>query len=283
MLKILLALLLLCGIYFFCEWQTCGFRLYHLLSNIPPNLDSPPIANPLLEQRFHFLGKGGFCYAFLGEDQKTVLKFYKHTYLSPRALLSDFSLNKLLLRGSVDPKALTPRLAFAFQSTELLFSRAQTAAGLLFLHLHKSASPKSVTLLDALGIRHTLDLSQTEFVLQERAEPLIRYLQRAMQEMREQDARYAIDSYLHCLLTLCKQGLRDLDRGFRRNYGILADKTVIAMDISSFVEDLSLQRPGPCKKEIVLKSHNLGKWLKKHHPNLHLYYDKKLVQLIEEA
>lgn len=283
MLKILLALLLLGGIYFFCEWQTYGFRLYHLLSSIPPNLDSPALANPRLEQRFHFLGKGGFCYAFLGEDQKTVLKFYKHTYLSPRALLDDFSLSKLLLKGPMNPKALTARLAFAFKSTELLFSRAQTTAGLLFLHLHKSAMPKPTIIVDALGICHTIDLSQTEFVLQERAESLIGYLQRAMHEKREQDAHHAIDSYLHCLLTLCKQGLRDLDRGFRSNYGILANKTVIAMDISSFVEDLSLQRPGPCKKEIILKSHNLGKWLKKHHPSLYHYYDKKLVQLIEET
>src|SRR5690349_19588577 len=78
------------GLYFFCENQTQGFRYYQLLSSIPDDprweissltLEEQADLSVLLDQTFTFIGKGGFCYAFLGEDQKTVLKFYTHHFL----------------------------------------------------------------------------------------------------------------------------------------------------------------------------------------------------------
>ena len=90
---------LLAGLYFFCEKQTQGFRYHQLLSSIPNDLrweTSPlPLEEQaqlivLLDQPFTFIGKGGFCCAFLGEDQKTVLKFYTHHFLDFFSLFSHF-------------------------------------------------------------------------------------------------------------------------------------------------------------------------------------------------
>lgn len=292
----LIGVLVLLGIYFFCEQKTLGFRFHEILSSIPddPRWDMPVLneeqkaqIDALLGQTFTLMGKGGFCYAFLGEDQKTVLKFYTHTYLQPVSLWKDFkniSWDKLLLRRCIDPKALTPYLEFAFKSCTLLFTQAVEKTGLIYMHLNKSEALRSpVVLIDKIGVRHTIDLNQTEFVLQHRATILIDYIDEQMLEYRIDNAQRAIDNYLNCLLALCQLGIRDLDRGFRNNYGILEDGTVVAFDVSSFVEDFSLKCPGSYKKEIVLKTYNLAKWLKKHHPDLLTYYDEKLAHLIENA
>ena len=76
-------------------------------------------------------------------------------------------------------------------------------------------------------------------------------------------------------------GIKDTDSGFKRNYGILENGSVIALDISSFVEDLSLQRPAQRKKQILIKSQNLAQWLKGHYEELFNYYDNKITLLLE--
>ena len=93
---------------------------------------------------------------------------------------------------------------------------------------------------------------------------------------------HAMDNYMHCLLTFCKLGMKDLDKSFRNNYGVLENGDVISIDTSSFIEDVSLQKPAVFKKEIILKSHNLAKWLRKNHSDLFTYYDQKLNDLIEQ-
>jgi hypothetical protein len=281
----------LTGLYFFCEKQTQGFRFHQLLSNVPNDArwDISPLTFDekaqlpvLLDQTFTFIGKGGFCWAFLGEDKKTVLKFYTHHFLDLFSLFTHFSWEKLLLKSPSHVSALSPYLEFAFKSCKLLYTHAKENTGLIYIHLNKTKDLfPSVTLIDPIGMRHTIDLDKTEFVLQQRAEPLIAYIARSIEEKHSDHAQKAIDQYLNCLLTLSRLGIKDLDRSFRDNYGILGNGMVVSMDISSFTEDACIQRPGYYKKEIILKSHNLAKWLKKHHPELFVYYEKKLVDFIE--
>src|SRR5690242_7329585 len=90
--QLLVAAAICSWLYFFCYSQTRGFRLYSILSDLPndPRWEVPPLSDrdqkkidALLNQEFTFLGSGGWSFAFLGEDQKTVLKFFNHTHLSP--------------------------------------------------------------------------------------------------------------------------------------------------------------------------------------------------------
>lgn len=281
--------LLLIAVSIFCERKTHGFRLYHLLSDLPNDArwhsflpqEEKMVIDRLTDQSFTFLGKGGFCCAFLGADGKTVLKFYTHHHLSLLGILRCFTWEKLLLKTSVLRPHLLPHQEFTFKSCKLLFDNAKDITGLLFMHLNKTEDVRTVTLFDGIGMAHTIDLNQTEFVLQQRAESLIAYIDRCVKEHKGEQVKRAIDSYLNCLLTLCKRGMRDIDRSFKNNYGILESGVVIAMDISSFVEDPSLKRPGMYKQEIVLKSQNLARWLRKNHLDLLHYYEEKIADLIE--
>jgi len=288
--KSLFTVLALMGVYFFCEWQTQGFRYHHLLSDfaqdprwdVPNTLEEHERANVLLNQPFTYLGKGGFCRAFLGQDGKTVLKFYHHGRFRLSDALHPFSWHKLLLKMPLHLTAASSYHAFAFKSCCLLYERARERTGLLYVHLNKTHDLKNqVTLIDPSGVTHTIDPNQTEFVLQQRGELLLHYIARVMKKADADAAKRAIDSYLACMLQFSQCGLRDLDHSFRSNFGILEDGTVISLDISSYIDDPQIITPPRFKREIVLKSHRLSKWLRKHHPEIDAYYDEKITQLMD--
>jgi hypothetical protein len=289
--KSLLGALALVGVYFFCEWQTQGFRYHHLLSDFsedprwkvfvtPEELERASI---LLDQPFTYLGKGGFCRAFLGQDGQTVLKFYHHDRFRLSDAFQPFSWHKLLLKTPLQLILASEYHAFAFKSCRLLYERVRGRTGLLFIHLNKTCDlKKQVALIDPSGVIHTIDPNQTEFVLQQRGELLLDYIARVMKKRDADAAKRAIDSYLACLVQLSQCGVQDLDHSFRGNFGILEDGTVITIDISSYVDNARIATPACYKREIVLKSHRLAKWLKKHYPDIYAYYDEKITQLMDE-
>ncbi len=278
------------GLYLFCEEQTRGFRLYRILSNLPNDTrwETPFLStedqkqiNALLDQPFTFLGSGGWCYAFLGADQKTVLKFYKHSHLLPSELIKDFSIGKLLLKSPSLSTTATYFQEFNFNSCMLLLEHAKDRSGLLYVHLNKTQGRhQPITLIDPIGVQHRVDLDATEFVVQKKAELLIPHLDKLLQQQDIPQAKQCIDDVIDCLLTLYQKGLRDCDTSLRQNFGFTEDGA-ITLDISSFVYDESLKNPAHYKQEILLKTKRLSHWLKKYHPDLFVYYDARLKGLSE--
>jgi hypothetical protein len=276
----------------FCEKQTNGFRFYSLLSNLPndPRWEVPPLGeaeqqqiNALLDQPFTYLGSGGWCIAFLGQDQKTVLKFYKHTHLLPEALFQHFSFQNLLLKSSTLPQDTYYFQEFNFKSCRLLYERAKERTGLLYVHINKTQGlHKPVTLIDSIGIKHTLDLDKTEFVVQKRAHLLFSHIDELAKSNRIEDAKRAIDDLLDCLLTFYKLGMRDYDLSLRNNFGYTEDNAV-TLDLSSFGPDESLKKPGEYRKGLIVKTQTLSRFLRKNHPDLHSYLEERLSQIAENG
>lgn len=292
-LVVLLGAAALCsGLYIFCEKQTQGFRPYLLLSNLPndPRWEVSPLSAPeqtevdaLLDQRFTYLGAGGWSIAFLGEDQKTVLKFYRHNEFRPLFVLRDFSVTKLLLKNTPHPKDLPYFQEFNFNSCTLLYSKAKERTGLLYVHLNKTEGKhKPVTLVDPIGVHHTIDLDKTEFVVQKKADLLFPYLNRLAKQNKKEEAKQAINDLVYCLLTLYHNGIRDLDFSLRNNFGFIDGKAV-TLDLSSFAYDETIKRPGVYKKEVVIKTQPLSRFLRKQHPDLFPYYQDLLAELIEDT
>lgn len=288
--KGILVVLALAAVSFFCYRQTQGFRYHHLLSDfsndprweVPTTREELERANALLDQPFTYLGKGGFCRAFLGQDGKTVLKFYHHARFRLSDAFQPFSWRKLLLKAPLQLAPPPEYHAFAFTSCRLLFERARERSGLLYMHLNKTRDlKKQVTLIDPSGVAHRIDPNQTEFVLQQRGELLLDYIERVMKNRDADAAKRAVDSFLACLVQLSRCGVQDLDHSFRGNFGILEGGTVITIDISSYVDNAQIAMPARTKREVVLKSHRLAKWLKKHHPAIYTYYDEKITQLLD--
>ncbi len=290
-LKCLAGAAALVGIKFFCDFQTKGFRPYLILSNLPndPRWEVPALSteeqknvDALLDQKFTFLGTGGWCYAFLGEDQTTVLKFYKHCHLLPSTIRREFSFEKLLLRAAPWPENAPYFQEFNFKSCMLMYREAKERTGLLYVHLNKTEGKhKSVTLIDNVGVKHAIDLDKTEFVVQKKAELLVPHLQKLMDQQKCDEAKRCIDNLIECLHTFYQKGIRDYDKSIRKNFGFIGEFAV-SLDISSFGPDPSLKDPGLHRKEIALKTHRVARWLKKHHPALHSHYENRLSTIPEE-
>ena len=88
-------------------------------------------------------------------------------------------------------------------------------------------------------------------------------------------AKQAIDDMLACILTIYKQGIRDADHALRNNFGFVGDRAV-TIDLSSWIPDESMKVPGNYKKELVVKTRRLSRWLNKYHPELCNYLEERL-------
>ncbi|MES2122617.1 MAG: hypothetical protein V4492_07570, partial [Chlamydiota bacterium] len=118
-LKCLAGAAALVGIKFFCDFQTKGFRPYLILSNLP---NDPRWEVPALSE----------------DEQKTVLKFYKHSHLLPSTIRREFSYEKLLLRAAPWPENAPYFQEFNFKSCVLMYQEAKERTGLLYVHLNKT-------------------------------------------------------------------------------------------------------------------------------------------------
>jgi hypothetical protein len=281
-----------CGLHFFCLEKTQGFRPYLILSNLPndPRWEAPPLpdeeqkkVDALLDQPFTFLGSGGWCFAFLGQDQKTVLKFYKHSHLLPSSIFKEFSLKKLLLQSDPLPQNIPYFQEFNFKSCMLLYTQAKEQTGIQYVHLNKTQGKhKPVTLIDNIGVHHTIDLDHTEFIVQKKADLLFPHIHHLSQQKKFDEAKHCIDDFFNCILILSKMGIRDYDRSLRNNFGFTEDGAV-TLDLSSFGYDESLKNPGQYKKEIVNKTQRFSRFLRKYHHDLYLYSEDRLSEIMEKG
>ena len=290
--QLLVMVIIATGLNRFCERQTKGFRPYLLLSNLPndPRWEVPPLSqeeqqnvDALLDQPFTYVASGGWCIAFLGEDQKTILKFFRHTHLQLPSILRAFSFDKLLLKSAPLPREASYFQEFNFKSCTLLYKEAKERTGILYLHLNKTErAHKSVTLIDNIGIKHTIDLDKTEFIVQKRAHLLLPHIDRLAKDKKIEEAKHCLDDMIACLLAIYTKGARDYDHSLKNNFGFTEDGAV-TLDLSSFGRDDSLKNPGRYRKEILVKTRKLTRFLCKNHPDLHLYFEDRLSELMEKG
>ncbi|MBI2743408.1 MAG: hypothetical protein HYX48_05770 [Chlamydiales bacterium] len=258
---------------YFCNLQTDGFRIHEILSNMPnrerwetPHLSATERAK-LLNQSFTYLGHGEQFYAFLGRDQKSVLKFFRHDYLSPRQLLRYLPLPASFKSALLSYKSRYD-LSPLFDSAKLAFDELKEESGLITLHLNKSRSVyKTVTIYDKLGIAHSIDLDSTEFLLQKKAEPFCVALDKKMQQHAIESAKKQIHSLMDSLKKQYQKGILITDSSFKRNFGVIGDQALI-MDVGSFIRQKQPMNREEQSIQIRKLTSRLERWLKHHYPEL---------------
>lgn len=241
----------------FCLWQTGGFALAKMV--VEPSAGLAP-ATPL-----HFLGAGKQFYAFESEDQSTVYKFIKFSRRKELPWLASLKLPHFLdrLRNSYLATR-AKRLSHLRQSARLASERIPFQTGLL--PLYQPLSP--LTLIDNLGIAHTIDPSTTEFFLQKKAYPFTEYF-----SAHRGEAQSLIDSYITTIKAQCDHSICNLDPLVERNYGVVEGRVII-LDIGSF-----LHKPMTVveqRRQIFLEVLPLRSWLLKEHPESVSYFDSSL-------
>ena len=266
---VLLALIpfLAYGVARFCHVQTDGFKMSKIRSNCPRSQlskgsDLPKDLDATLSQPFTYLGKGKQSFAFLSEDQTTVLKLFNNRYQRKIVWFSrlPFSQDKVIYLQS--------KLELLNASYELAFKQLQSKTGLLYLHLSPTEHLKrTVTLIDKLGIAHRIPLDTTGFALQKRGTLAYAHLSHLMKEGKREEALQALRSMLDLILSRCKLGIADNDPLIRTNLGFI-ESIPFYIDIGPFSKDACERETKIYVPEVIKITTSLRHWLETHHPSL---------------
>ncbi len=188
-----------------------------------PKLMEKSEEEALLAQPFTYLSSGAQMVAFLGEDQKTVLKLFKMKRLLPKTWLfytpcpASYRHRKTALHEK--------RREELFSSVQLAAAHLPQETALLAVHLN-SASSGQVILVDKKKKRHLLDLSKTPFVLQRRAELIYPRLRRHLGACDEEAYRRDQEAICDLVRRRCLKGVIDRDLGVGGNFGFCGNQAV---------------------------------------------------------
>lgn len=221
----------------------------------PTSSDPEKIAlvKNILDQNFQFLGKGNQSYAFLSEDKKTVLKFFKFGHLKRNwavTLLQDIP----FFTKYFDEKhqAQEARFLKVFEGYHVAYTEDPENSALIYIHLNKTNFfNQSVLVKDKLGLTHAIDLDSTVFVIQEKVTPTRDVLTELFKNHNIEGVKTKFKQLFTLYLTQYKKGLYDRDHNLVYNTGFKGDMA-IRLDVGKF-------RKEPLIKEFVVYKKDLEK------------------------
>lgn len=268
-LKILSFVLVIYGVFYFCDKATDGFSIGRISSSFsfhpewettPPTEETLQQAKKALDQPFHYLGRGGQCFVFESEDGQYVIKFFKYNRILPISPNTKRKMKKMR----------------DFSSCKLAFEKLKDETEVIFLHLNKTKNlQKKLKITDKLHISHTIDLDNYEFIVQRKAILLHPYIEKLMKNHDIEGAKKAIEAVLNLLICRCKKGIYDEDPGLHKNIGFLKDKAVF-IDVGRFKADPQRASPEVYNKDLVIITERFSQWLSTDYPELSSYLESKL-------
>lgn len=250
-----IAILFLCiGAAKLCQSATDGFTIAKIS---PLLLEEPnePFDPSLLERRFHYLTKGGQCYAFLSEDGNLVLKLFRGSKL----------LNQRLLQRTARVEEEAGRLFEAMHGYVLANRQFRKETGIEALHLGEGPCPP-LLLVDKLGIVHRLEASSLPFVIQRRAKLVHEKFNEWMAEGDLEAAKRGIDQLFTLLEKRIELGIEDGDPNLAKNFGF-HDGEAIEIDAGRFSIN------APTFERIDSSKEDMHNWLSENHPELAPYFE----------
>lgn len=196
------------------------FSPKNLYTNIPSGSEPTSKITPLLAQKFTYLSEGAQVYAFVSEDQKTVLKIFKKKHQK------HFKLSRFLShlkRSKEDWEISNQRWQRKFQDTCRRYKWAmldlKEETGLIYLHFEKTPLPLPVMLTDKYT--YEIDLAKYPFILQKKAQQAPDYF-RNHPEKKEEATRALKDFFV----TRLEKGFNDPRQSLSINYGFIGDQPI---------------------------------------------------------
>lgn len=235
--RLFFGLLLFIAIERFCYFQTGTFSLSKMTYTASPPSPTSTDSPIQLQLPLRFLGAGKQFYAFETADEQYVVKFMKWSRRRPNPWLPERAKRAVHLQQSCHLA-----LQHLPQETQLLIPQ----------------STETFTLIDKLGIVHTLSSHSTHYYVQRKASPFTDYF-----TTHPIEAPALLQSFIHTVAAQCRRGIFNSDPIIDRNYGVVQGR-VILLDIGSFSTpptDTAL-----IQREIVLELLPLRAYLQKHHP-----------------
>jgi hypothetical protein len=274
----------------FCHKKTRGFRDHKVLStfafdsrySIASCMEDKEL-HTLLSQPFYFLGDGGQGYSFVSEDGNYVLKFFKLHHVRVPSWLRSCNLGPL---EGIKKRFIAERdkdKERMLTSCKIAATTLQELTAAVFAHINTTdGTMPRITLYDAIGAIHSIDLNKAVFAIQRKAELAFTHLKKDIENHNEVAVKKVIDDFLTFLQKRCELGVEDRDTGLKRNFGYL-DGRLMEIDMGSFVENKGLIDPHLMKDEIARKGQDLRAPLSERYPSMLPYYDQSLERVVLEA
>jgi len=243
-----------------------GFTVLDLQLQPPKNFKYTPKGHPsvqkILNQPFKFFSFGGESYIFCSDDGLWVLKVFKKHRLYPYTQLN--FLKKFAFVHALLEKRQQSYARF-WQSLKIQSELQEDLTQIGYIHLpDKLTDPYPATLVDPIGIAHSIDLSQIPFVLQKKGQL---FSEQFDYQVTLKDQRAILKSALDFYYKLYTKGYKLWDMAPKRNLGFYHDQP--------FLIDTGSIAPIEKRESFLKCSRKLVKWVKKFHPE-HLEYIMEL-------
>jgi len=235
----------------------------------------------ILSQEFHYLGKGCQSYVFCSEDDKYVIKFFKYQRFRPQFWLEWASIFPFM-KEYYDYKAAEKnrKLWNAFGSWKLAYEDLKDETGVLYVHFNKKVEwNKNLIVYDKMGLKHSLDLNQLEFMVQKKGNLLCNALLEHKNNGDLGGAKFLVDKLLSLLLSEYARGYADNDHALMQNTGVFAGEPM-HIDVGQFVKNSMVKDSVVYHQELFNKTWEFRLWLKSEFAELRLHLDGRLEEII---
>lgn len=247
----------------------------------PPSTEELTQLDAILEQKFHYLGKGAHCYAFVSEDQNYVIKFHRyasHMRVMPW-LTHPFSYQFDARRKKIKEYNLQ-KLDYNLKNYKNSFELLKEETGLVLLHINRSNHlGRTVRLVDKTQAEYQIPLDQVTFILQQRADLIYPTLDKLYAQSRLEECRQIVSSIIHLMANCCQKGFVDEDPVLRKNYGLLGTSPSHTQGIKAIHIDVGdlIPKEGIHLKENYIPyvkemTESLRKRLELHYPEILSHY-----------
>lgn len=233
----------------------------------------------ILQQPYHYLGKGCQSYVFASEDGRYVLKFFKYQRFRPQAWLDYVTFIpgiERIRQEKIERKR--KKLEGVFTSWKIAYEALRPETGVVFVHLNKSDKQPFV-IYDKMGWKHSLNLGDYEFLLQRKAKLLCPTLDDFMAQGKVSEAKQLIDRLVQMILSEYQRGFADNDHALMQNTGVL-DGRPVHIDVGQFVQNEKVKDSKVSNQELFNKTWKFRIWLGEHHPALARHLELTLRQAI---
>lgn len=258
-----------------CKRATDGFSVAKIRGNLPFS-STVQESIPLEGQTFSYLGRGAQVFSFVSQDGSLVLKiFSQHAgrhLLEPLIPFLPARIGERIF-STVEKRRF--HLQSSLVSYELAYQLMPEETGLLSLHLGKTRPPVPVTLIDKIGIKHEIDLSQFFFVLQQRAQHVYPSLLQWIETGETERAKEAISSLVTLLQTRCQKGLSDKDPNLKTNFGFIGSRA-IQFDPGRYRKDPSKADPESYRVDLIRHTDRIKTYLQQFSPELAQYLSEEV-------
>lgn len=192
------------------------------------NLQEEKRLDEILSQRFQYMNAGTQSTVFISEDGKYILKFFKQRQFTPRASKNTWSIPFFARwRKEKQEKKYALKRDKIFSAYKVSFDRLSKQTGVIYVHFNSGRLKRSIQLENNVGQLLTVRLDDWDFVIEQRAEPLPKFLESLLKKGDVHAAEEAISSLLDLHRIFFEKGMRNRDIEFASNYGFIDGAPVL--------------------------------------------------------